>query len=64
VVIGVLVALAAGRLVSKFLYGVSASDPAVIAITAAAVVLVGLAAGAMPAWRAARLDPAAALRED
>ena len=64
VVIGVIVALAAGRLVTKFLYGVSASDPAVIAITAAAVVIVGLGAGAMPAWRAARLDPVAALRED
>ncbi len=64
VLLGVGVALGAGRLVSAFLYGVSASDPIVILSTALAVVFVGLCAGGVPAWRAARLDPVAALRDD
>lgn len=64
VVLGVIASLAAGRLVTTFLYGISASDPMVVAVTALAVVVVGLCAGAIPAWRAARLDPVAALRED
>ncbi len=62
--LGVIASLGAGRLVTAFLYGVSASDPQVIAVTATGIVLVGLGAGAVPAWRAARLDPVAALRED
>ncbi|MFI5210528.1 MAG: ABC transporter permease, partial [Gemmatimonadales bacterium] len=62
--IGAVAALAAGRLVTAFLYGVSATDPLTVVATIGMVVLVGLAAGAVPAWRAARLDPVAALRED
>ncbi len=64
VCLGVAAALGIGRLVTAFLYGVSATDPVTIITTTGVVVLVGLAAGAIPAWRAARLDPVAALRED
>ena len=64
VVVGLVAAMAAGRLVTAFLYGVSATDPAVIVATTGMVILVGFAAGAVPAWRAARLDPVAALREE
>ncbi|HTO74099.1 MAG TPA: ABC transporter permease, partial [Gemmatimonadales bacterium] len=64
VVAGIAAALLAGRLVTSFLYGVTPGDPATLAVTTLAVVAVGLAAGALPAWRAARLDPVAALRED
>jgi predicted permease len=61
---GVIIALAAGRLVTSFLYGLSAGDPQTLLIAVGGVLLVGLAAGAVPAWRAARLDPVTALREE
>ncbi len=64
VVVGLAGAIAAGRLVTSFLYGVTPTDPATLLATTLGVIAVGLAAGALPAWRAARLDPVAALRED
>lgn len=61
---GVLAALALTRSLSGLLYGVSASDPATF--VGVAMVLVCVAAGAsfMPAWRAARVDPVVALRQE
>jgi ABC-type antimicrobial peptide transport system permease subunit len=64
VIAGVVVALASGRLVTSFLYGLSAADPGTLLLAVGGVLLVGIAAGAVPAWRAARLDPLSALRED
>jgi len=64
VVLGALLALAAMRLVSAFLYGVTASDPATLALSAATLAGVAMAAGLVPAWRAAGVDPMAALREE
>jgi ABC-type antimicrobial peptide transport system permease subunit len=64
VLLGAIGALAASRLVSTFLYGVTPTDPRTLALSAGALVVVALAAGALPAWRVARLDPVAALRED
>jgi len=63
-VLGALIALAATRLLRSFLYGLTASDPATIALAIASLATVALAAGAVPAWRAARLDPMDALREE
>jgi putative ABC transport system permease protein len=64
VAVGIITALAAGRLVSALLFGVSASDP----ITYGAVVLVlgavALTACYIPALRAARINPMSALRAD
>ncbi|HUF22890.1 MAG TPA: FtsX-like permease family protein [Vicinamibacterales bacterium] len=48
---------------SLFLFRVSPRDPAVFAAALAIVAAVGLAACALPAWRAARQDPNACLRE-
>ncbi|MBK6780931.1 MAG: FtsX-like permease family protein [Gemmatimonadetes bacterium] len=62
--LGLAGALAGGRLVESFLYGVRPGDPATLGATLALVLFVALAAGAIPAWRAARMNPMTALRED
>jgi putative ABC transport system permease protein len=64
VIAGIAGASASGRLVTSFLYGVSATEPAVLALAAALLTFVALAAGVIPAWRAARVDPVTALRDD
>jgi putative ABC transport system permease protein len=60
--IGVLGAVAASSLMSSFLFGVSASDPVVLGLAAVAVLLLALAASALPAQRAASIDPIRGLR--
>jgi putative ABC transport system permease protein len=60
--IGTLVALAVGRLVSSLLVDVSPWDPSVFAGATLFLGLVALAASGLPALRASRLDPAEALR--
>jgi len=62
VAIGVGVAVSMGRLVASLLYGVSTRDPVVLVGAAVLLALMGLAATLMPALRAARSDPASALR--
>ncbi|MGA2537624.1 MAG: ABC transporter permease [Terracidiphilus sp.] len=60
---GVCIALWSNRLLHSFLYGVTASDPWAITLTPLGLVLCGLVAAAVPARRAARLNPVDALRE-
>ena len=60
--VGVAGALAAGRLLSSMLFRVSANDPLTVAAVAAALCAVALAACAVPARRATRVNPIAALR--
>jgi putative ABC transport system permease protein len=62
--VGLGASLLLGRALGALLYGVAPHDPATMA--AAAVALAGIAAAAcfLPARRAARLDPAAALRRE
>jgi putative ABC transport system permease protein len=64
VVLGVVLALAAMRLVAAFLYGVTASDPLTLTLSALALSAVAMTAGLVPAWRAAGVDPTEALREE
>ena len=65
-VIGVVLALpvawALGRLVESQLFGLRAMDAAVVGGAAALVLLVGMLASALPARRAAKVDPMDALR--
>ena len=60
--LGVLGSLAASRLVSSFLFGVSATDPVVYVATTLSMILVAILASALPANRAASADPVDALR--
>jgi ABC-type antimicrobial peptide transport system permease subunit len=62
-VLGTVAALALARLLSAFLYGVSAVDPLSLAGATLVLLAVGVAAALVPAWRASRLDPAAVFRE-
>jgi predicted permease len=62
--IGIGSAVAMGRLVASLLYGVSTRDPVVLVGAAALLALMGFAAILTPALRAARSDPASALRAE
>ncbi|HEY3932981.1 MAG TPA: ABC transporter permease [Gemmatimonadales bacterium] len=62
--VGALLALVATRLVASFLFGLSASDPLTWVGSAGVLLGVALLAGVAPAWRAARMNPMTALREE
>jgi predicted permease len=64
VAIGVFVTLAAGRLLSAILYGVSPRDPVTYATAILLMAVVALLACWNPAARAVHIDPARTLRED
>lgn len=63
-VIGAAGALASGKLVASFLYGMTPTEPGVMVLAAGTLALVALGAGFIPAWRGSRVDPVAALREE
>jgi putative ABC transport system permease protein len=64
VVLGVLLTIAATRFLSAFLFGLTATDPATLAASGVALLVTGLGAASVPAWRGARLDPMEVLREE
>jgi putative ABC transport system permease protein len=63
-VVGLALALAAGRLVSALLYQTSPTDPGVLVAVGIVMLVVAAFASLLPAWRAAGVDPAIALRVD
>lgn len=62
VALGIAASFAVTRLLSGLLYGVSPNDAATFVLTAVGLLLVTLLAAAIPAVRAARIDPLVALR--
>ncbi|HEU4620115.1 MAG TPA: ABC transporter permease, partial [Gammaproteobacteria bacterium] len=56
--------VALSRWLASLLYEVSALDPITVGLSAAALLLMALAAAAVPALRAISVDPARTLRED
>jgi macrolide transport system ATP-binding/permease protein len=59
---GFALSLALTRLLAGILYGVSATDAMSFTVAFAAVLISVFAASLVPAWRASRIDPIAALR--
>jgi ABC-type antimicrobial peptide transport system permease subunit len=64
VTIGLAGALALNRLIASLLFGVQPTDTATIAFVIAAIMAVAVVASWLPAWRASRLDPNVALRDE
>jgi putative ABC transport system permease protein len=62
--IGVAVTLAGSRIISRFLFGISATDPVTLGTASLVILLVALTASLVPALRAAKVDPATALRAE
>jgi len=60
--LGLVAALAAARLLTALLFGVTAADPETFALVLVALGSAALAASYLPARRAARIDPMEALR--
>jgi putative ABC transport system permease protein len=61
---GLLASTALTRTLTTLLFGVSPLDPATIGLVMAVLIAAALLASAVPVWRAARTDPAVALRAE
>jgi putative ABC transport system permease protein len=61
---GQLLAYAASRALTRFLYGVSPTDAVTLLTTTGLLTLVALAASAVPAWQITRTDPVCVMRND
>ena len=63
VIVGFLVVLSGSRVLDSLLFGVRSLDPLTLALTAALMLLVGVVASWVPAYRASVVDPARTLTE-
>jgi ABC-type antimicrobial peptide transport system permease subunit len=64
IILGGVGAFGLSRLLVSFLYGVTPNDPRTVLMAVAALTVAAFAAGAIPARRAATMEPLEALRED
>jgi ABC-type antimicrobial peptide transport system permease subunit len=62
--IGLAGALALGRVLATLIYGIQATDPLTIASVSILLLVVALVASIIPAYRATRIEPIKALREE
>jgi predicted permease len=64
IVLGSLASLALSQSVAALLYGLAPQDYGVLAVASTLLAGVAALAGGLPAWRASRMDPTNALRQD
>jgi predicted permease len=64
IALGVGVSWWSNRLLATFLYGVTVTDLPAFALSAVSLMAMAMLATAVPAWRAARVDPASLLRAE
>jgi putative ABC transport system permease protein len=64
VALGTCLAIAASRLVAALLYQVTATDPSTYLLVVFVLILTGILATCVPAWRAIKADPLIALRHE
>ena len=64
VVVGLVLSIFAGRVLATMLFGVRPLDPATFAAVGIVLSITAIVSVAAPAWRAARIDPALALRTE
>jgi len=64
IAVGLAGALGLTRIMNSLLFGVTATDPLIFATVPALLAAVAFAATIIPAWRATRVDPMVALREE
>jgi len=62
--LGIVAALALGRLTRSLLFGVSARDPVALVVASATLLLVASLAALLSGWRAAHASPASVLRAE
>jgi putative ABC transport system permease protein len=62
--IGAALSLAVSRLIGAMLFGLKATDPATYTVVLLAVAGIAILAAVGPAWRASRIDPMVALRQE
>ena len=64
VFIGLVVALMTMKLIAGLLFGLAPTDPLTLILATMLLLAIAAFAGGMPAWRAARIDPVDALRQE
>jgi putative ABC transport system permease protein len=62
IVVGLAASFAATRLLDEMLFGIGPRDPLTLGVVAALIAIAAVAASAIPAWRAMRVDPLVAMR--
>jgi predicted permease len=63
-IVGGVASVGAARWARALLFGLHPEDPATLAVAVSALALVAVIASYVPAWRASRLEPTEALREE
>lgn len=61
---GVAIILAVGHVISRFLFGINPADPITLGVSCLVILLIAVIASWVPARRAAKVDPAIALRAE